>query len=95
MANGNGNNAIQAVTEHTLVKTFTPLAVAALLAIVGWLFSTVMDVEKLARDNALHIKHLHMAEENFENQMRDVESTLTNLRIKVGIIDPRDRFNKH
>ena len=95
MANGNGNNAIQAVTEHTLVKTFTPLAVAALLAIVGWLFSTVMDVEKLARDNKLHIKHLHMAETNFENQMRDVESTLTNLRIKVGIIDPRDRFNKH
>ena len=95
MANGNGNNAIQAVTEHTLVKTFTPLAVAALLAIVGWLFSTVMDVEKLARDNKLHIKHLHMAEANFESQMRDVESTLTNLRIKVGIIDPRDRFNKH
>ena len=95
MVNSNGNNAIQAVTEHTLVKTFTPLAVAALLAIVGWLFSTVMDVEKLARDNKLHIKHLHMAEENFESQMRDVESTLTNLRIKVGIIDPRDRFNKH
>ena len=90
--NNNGNNAIQAVTEHALVKTFTPLAVAALLAIVGWLFSTVMDVEKLARDNKLHIKHLHMAEENFESQMKDVESTLTDLRIDVGIRDPRDRF---
>ena len=90
MPNGN----IQAVTEHALVKTFTPLAVTALLAIVGWLFSTVMDVEKLARDNKLHIKHLHMAEENFESQMKDVESTLTALRIDVGIRDPRDRF-KH
>ena len=78
------NGTIQAVTEHTLVKTFTPLAVAALLAIVGWLFSTVMDVEKLARDNKLHIQHLHMAEENFENKMKDVESTLTDLRINVG-----------
>tara|TARA_Y100000310_G_scaffold74286_1_gene70416 strand:+ start:566 stop:820 length:255 start_codon:yes stop_codon:yes gene_type:complete len=78
------NNSIQAVTEHTLVKTFTPLVVAALMGIVGWLFSTVMDVEKIARDNALHIKHLHMAEENFENQMKDVESKLTDLRINVG-----------
>ena len=88
MANGN----IQAVTEHALVKTFTPLVVAGLMGIVGWLFATVMDVEKIARDNSLHIKHLHMAEENFEGKMKDVESTLTDLRINVGIRDPRDRF---
>ena len=94
MANDNGNNAIQALTEHALVKTFTPLVVAGLMGIVGWLFATVMDVEKLARDNKLHIQHLHMAEENFESQMKDVESTLTDLRINVGIRDPRDRF-KH
>ena len=88
------NGTVQAVVEHSLVKTFTPLAVAALLAIVGWLFSTVMDVEKLALENSTHIKHLHMAEENFESQMKDVESKLTDLRITVGIRDPRDRF-KH
>ena len=84
MANGNGNNAIQAVTEHALVKTFTPIAVAALLATVGWLFSTVMDVEKRALENSTHIKHLHMAEETFEAKMKDVEATLTDLRINVG-----------
>ena len=84
MTNNNGNNAIQAVTEHVLVKTFTPLAVAALLAIVGWLFSTVMDVEKLALENSTHIKHLHMAEESFEGKMKDVEATLTDIRINVG-----------
>ena len=78
------NGSIQAVTEHTLVKTFTPLVVAGLMGIVGWLFATVMDVEKLARDNKLHIQHLHMAEENFESQMKDVEATLTDLRINVG-----------
>ena len=90
MANGN----IQAVTEHALVKTFTPLIVAGLMGIVGWLFATVMDVEKIARDNTLHIKHLHMAEENFETQMKDVEATLTDLRIDVGSRDRdrRDRF---
>ena len=95
MSNGNGNSAIQAMAEHTLVKTFTPLVVAGLMAIVGWLFATVMDIEKLARDNKLHIQHLHMAEENFESQMKDVESTLTDLRINVGNRDPRDRFKNH
>jgi len=78
------NGTIQAVTEHTLVKTFTPLVVAGLMAIVGWLFATVMDVEKLARDNKLHIEHLHMAEDNFEKQMEKVEETLTDMRIQVG-----------
>ena len=80
MANGN----IQAVTEHALVKTFTPLIVFGLMGIVGWLFATVMDVEKIARDNSLHIKHLHMAEETFEGKMKDVEATLTDIRINVG-----------
>ena len=78
------NGTIQAVTEHTLVKTFTPLVVAGLMGIVGWLFATVMDVEKLARDNKLHIEHLHMAEETFGEQMEEVEKTLTDLRINVG-----------
>ena len=78
------NNSIQAVTEHTLVKTFTPLVVAGLMGIVGWLFSTVMDVEKIALENTTHIQHLHMAEETFEAKMKDVESTLTDIRINVG-----------
>ena len=78
------NGTIQAVTEHTLVKTFTPLIVAALLAIVGWLFSTVMDVEKIALENSTHIKHLHMAEEAFGSQMKHIETTLTDIRINVG-----------
>ena len=78
------NGTIQAKTEHTIVKTFTPLVVAALLATVGWLFSTVMDVEKIALENTTHIEHLHMAEETFGKQMEEVEKTLTDLRINVG-----------
>ena len=84
---------IDSALDHQLVKIATPLALAALIGAVTWLFATVMDVEKIARDNKLHIEHLHMAEENFESQMRDVESTLTDLRINVGRRDPRDRFN--
>ena len=78
------NGTVQSVVDHSLVKTFTPLAVAGLLAIVGWLFNTVMDVEKLSLENAGHIKHLHMAEDAFSEQMKDVEVTLTDLRINVG-----------
>jgi hypothetical protein len=78
------NGTIQSVVDHSLVKTFTPLAVAALLAIVGWLFNTVMDVEKLTLENATHIKHLQMSEETFGTQMKKVEETLTDLRINVG-----------
>jgi len=78
------NGTVQSVVDHSLVKTFTPLAVAALLATVGWLFSTVMDVEKLALENSTHIKHLHMAEETFEKQIEEVEKTLTDIRINVG-----------
>ena len=82
MANGNGT--IAAAADHALVKTFTPLIVAALLAIFGWLFSTVMELEENIQQNNIHIQHLHMAEETFGKQMKDVESTLTDLRINVG-----------
>jgi len=78
------NGTVQAVVEHSMVKTFTPIAVAGLLAIVGWLFSTVMDVEKLALENSTHVKHIHMAEETFEKQIEEMGKTLTDIRINVG-----------
>ncbi len=82
MANGNG--ALSAAADHALVKTFTPLVVAALLAIVGWLFTTVMELEENIQQNNIHIKHLHMAEEKFEKQMEDLDKTVTDLRINIG-----------
>ena len=82
MANGNG--AIAAAADHALVKTFTPLVVAGLLGIVGWLFSTVMDLEETVSKNVIHIEHLHMAEEKFEKQMEDIDKTVTDLRINIG-----------
>jgi hypothetical protein len=65
------------------------------MGIVGWLFATVMGVEKVAHENKLHIDHLHMAEENFESQMKDIQSTLTDLRINVGRRDDRERFRNN
>ena len=82
MANGNG--ALAAAADHAMVRTFTPLIVAALMALVGWLFSSVLDLEENIQQNNIHIQHLHMAEETFGKQMEDVEKTLTDLRINVG-----------
>ena len=82
MANGNG--ALAAAADHAMVKTFTPLVVAGLLGIVGWLFTTVMSLEENIPQNNIHIQHLHTAEEAFGEQMEELNKTLTDLRINVG-----------
>ena len=87
MANGNG--AVAAAADHALVKTFTPLVVAGLLGIVGWLFSTVLSLEENIQQNNIHIQHLHMAEEEFGKTLSKMQDTLTDIRIQVG------RFTAH
>lgn len=87
MANGNG--ALAAAADHALVKTFTPLVVAALLALVGWLFSSVLALEENIQQNNIHIQHLHMAEEEFGKTLSKMQDTLTDIRIQVG------RFTAH
>ena len=82
MANGNG--ALAAAADHAMVRTFTPLVVAALLAIVGWLFTTVLDLEETVSQHTIHLEHLHMAEETFGEQMEELNKTVTDLRINVG-----------
>jgi len=82
MANGNG--ALAAAADHAMVKTFTPLVVAGLLGIVGWLFSTVMNLEENIQQNNIHIQHLHMAEEDFGKTLSKMQDTLTDIRIQVG-----------
>ena len=82
MADENGR--LQAVTEHAMVKPFTPLIVAALLALVGWLFSSVLNLEENIQQNNIHIEHLHMAEGKFEKEMEDITKTLTDIRINLG-----------
>ena len=85
MANGNGNGgALTAATDHALVKTFTPLVVAGLLGIVGWLFSTVLDLEETVSQQSIHIEHLHEAEDTFSYQMKELKEVVTGIRIHLG-----------
>ena len=80
---------MQAVSEHQLVRTFMPLVMAGLVAGVTFLFTTLGSVENLALENKLKLEHLHEAEEDFSEQMEDINKTLTDLRIQVG------RFTAH
>ena len=83
MANGNGDKA-QSVFEHNLVKMGVPVLAFILLSVVTWLFTTVMELDEILQQNIIHIQHLHMAEEKFEEQVEDMEEILTDLRVHVG-----------
>ena len=78
------NSALAAAADHAMIKTFTPLVVAALLGIVGWLFTTVMSLEETVSQNVIHLEHLHMAEEKFESEMEDLTETITDIRINIS-----------
>jgi len=80
----NGNGALAAAADHAMVRTFTPLIVAALMALVGWLFSSVLALEENIQQNNIHIQHLHMAEEDFGKTLSKMQDTLTDIRIQVG-----------
>lgn len=82
-ANYNGNGA-ERVFEHNLVKMGVPVLGIILLSIVSWLFTTVLDLDERVQQNIIHIEHLHMAEEKFEEQLDKMNETLTDVRVHVG-----------
>ena len=85
MVEYNGGRA-QSVFEHNVVKIGTPVLGILLLSIVTWLFQTVLSLDELVQQHTIHLDHLHMAEEKFEEQMDDIEEILTDLRVHVGRI---------
>ena len=85
MVEDNGGRA-QSVFEHNVVKIGTPVLGILLLSIVTWLFQTVLSLDELVQQHTIHLDHLHMAEEKFEEQMDDIEEILTDRRVHVGRI---------
>jgi hypothetical protein len=80
MANGN----LESVIDHSLVKTFTPIAVAALLGTVGWLFTMLLDLENKALRNEQAIIHSQQELTDLWDDIEKLESDVTNIRIFVG-----------
>ena len=83
MANYNGNGA-ERVFEHNLVKMGVPVLGIILLSIVSWLFTTVLELDERVQQNIIHIEHLHMAEEKFEDQLSKMQEKMTDVRVHVG-----------
>ena len=79
----NGGKA-QSVFEHNLVKMGVPVLGFLLLSVVTWLFTTVMEIEERVQQNIIHIEHLHEAEEYVKYELKELEKTVTNLRVHVG-----------
>ena len=79
----NGGKA-QSVFEHNVVKIGAPILGIILLSIVTWLFQTVLELDEIIQQHTIHLEHLHMAEEKFEEQLDDMEEILTDLRVHVG-----------
>ena len=79
----NGGKA-QSVVEHNLVKMGVPVLGFLLLSVVTWLFTTVMEIEERVQQNIIHIEHLHEAEEYIKYELKELDKTVTNLRVHVG-----------
>ena len=80
VANGN----LESVIDHSLVKTFTPIAVAALLGTVGWLFTMILDLENKALKNEQAIIHSQQESNDLWDDIEKLETDVTNIRIFVG-----------
>ena len=81
----NGSSA-ESVFEHNLVKMGMPVLGIILLSIVSWLFTTVLDQDEIIQQHTIHLEHLHKSEEYIKYELKELDKTVTNIRIHVGKI---------
>ncbi len=81
----NGSSA-ESVFEHNLVKMGMPVLGIILLSIVSWLFTTVLDQDETIQQHTIHLEHLHKSEEYIKYELKELDKTVTNIRIHVGKI---------
>ena len=79
--NGNGE---ERVFEHNLVKMGMPVLGIILLSIVSWLFTTVLEQDEIIQQHTIHLEHLHKSEEYIKYELKELDKTVTNIRIHVG-----------
>ena len=85
MAYDNGGKA-QSVFEHNVVKIGAPVMGILLLSIVTWLFQTVLSLDETMQKQSIMLEHLHEAEEYIKFELKELDKTVTNLRVHVGRI---------
>ena len=75
---------MEAVAEQQMVKAVLPFVVAGTMAVVGWLFSTVMELEKTALKNNQAVIVLQSDSDDVWDDIEKLQSDVTNLRIYIG-----------
>ena len=75
---------IQSVSEHQLYKTIAPLVSVALIGIVGWLLTSIMDLENKALRNEHAIVVIQGESEDVWDDIEKLQSDVTNIRIYIG-----------
>ena len=75
---------MEAVAETQMVKAILPFAVAGILAVVGWLFQTVMQLEKVSLKNEQAVIVLQSDSNDVWDDIEKLQSDVTNIRIYIG-----------
>tara|TARA_B100001250_G_scaffold110181_1_gene93030 strand:+ start:267 stop:536 length:270 start_codon:yes stop_codon:yes gene_type:complete len=75
---------MEAVAETQMVKAILPFAVAGILAVVGWLFQTVMQLEKVSLKNEQAVIVLQSDSEDVWDDIEKLQNEVTNIRIYIG-----------
>jgi len=75
---------IQSVSEHQLYKTLAPLVSVALIGIVGWLLTSIMDLGNKALKNEQAITVIQNDSEDVWDDIESLQRDVTNIRIRMG-----------
>tara|TARA_R100000655_G_scaffold96189_1_gene138512 strand:- start:105 stop:374 length:270 start_codon:yes stop_codon:yes gene_type:complete len=75
---------IQDLGEHAIYKTLAPLVSIALVGAVGWLVTSIMELENTALRNEQAIIHMQNDSEDVWEDIEKLQGDVTNLRIYTG-----------
>jgi len=75
---------MEAVAETQIIKAMLPFAVAFIIAIVSWLFNTVMELEKTALKNEQAIINIQSDSSDVWDDIEKLQNSVTNIRIRIG-----------
>ena len=80
----NNGNGAQRVFEHQIFKMLLPALGFILIGIVSWLFNTVLELDETVQSHSIRIENLLDAEEYLKYELKELDKTVTNLRVNVG-----------
>ena len=74
---------MEAVAETQMVKAVLPFVVAGIMAVVGWLFNTVMELEKTSLKNEQAVIVIQSDSEDIWEDIERLQRNVTNIRIHI------------